>query len=125
MHLCQGLATNTATAFPVNLLMREVDCSAGQYPFLENPSSLVEVPFQDMMVEVVHEFTNIERGSPGIWLKTDVFTCGTALQEPVILPSCRSRRQYTVSPTENVFHTLRLMVKIALGSLDDADRVDP
>jgi hypothetical protein len=92
--------------------------------FLENPSSLTQVTIQDVPIEVIDQFANVERRF-SLSLDGHIVPLLSFLQEPVHLIASPAGSYDTVCGTKHVLHLLRLCCKISAWALDDTNRVDP
>jgi hypothetical protein len=123
-HLGESLASHSVTTLPIRLVFCEEDCTTSQSMFLENPSSFTQVTIQDMAIEIVDVFADIEgRFCP--FLDGYVFPLASVLQKSVNLIVSAAGSYHTIRGTKHVFHLLGLGCEISAWALDDTNRVDP
>lgn len=75
---------------------------------------------QNVLLEIVHELADID-GRQRVFAKSEIPPLLTRLQKPVMLSSSRARCQYTIGLAEYILHTLRLVIKVPVRALDDAN----
>ena len=124
MQFGQGFASNTLTALEVCLVLREVDGPSCQRALLQHPTSLVQRPLDDIFTEVIDSLAD-EEGLFVVSLNSDILTLRPRVKEAIALIARSACSEYTIRSTKDCLHVLRLVVKVSVFTLDDAERIYP
>jgi hypothetical protein len=124
-HFGKRFTPDAVTALPVRLVLREEYGTTREGVFLEDPSPLVEVALQDVVIEEVDVFADVKRSVISWATEGNVVSLSSALQKPIEVVVRTTGGKDTVRRAEHCLHLLSLSIKVSPTSLDDADRVDP
>lgn len=120
VHSHCGLATDAYPTFPVRLLLGKENCTTRQRPFLQNPSSPVQMTIQCLLLKVFDELAGIKRRVEAL-LNLDASPLIPGLHESVLLPSRRTGIHNAVCMAEDHLHVFGLPRPVSGITLDYAD----
>jgi hypothetical protein len=122
LHPRQSLTSNTIATFKVRLVLGEVHCSPSQGALLQNPSALIERSQDNIFIEIINGTTDIEGL---VRLEGNVLSLWPWTEKAISLIASATSGNYAVRTTVYVFHSHRLIRKVAIWTLYYTYRVDP
>ena len=129
LHLCKCLTSYSFPAFPIRLLVGEVDGAMSQHPLLHHPTSLVQRSLENMLIEIIQGSANKKRGLIHPLERHKFPTAAFSLiQKTMGLTLRTARSKNTISRAENIFHAVSLLLEISivrLISLYNTNGIDP
>lgn len=110
---------------PVRLSICEENRPPSQSSLLKDPATLIKTSLKHVLVEIVNELPDVDWRAPVLVLNDQHICFLTRLEKSIRLSQGRASSQYTGCIAEDVAHALRLVLKISIVALDDAEGVNP
>ena len=117
---------NAVAALEIRLVVGEEECTASKRVLLENPAATAQIVFQDVLLEVIDDFTYIVRISAVIsrrkWQMLPAVAFSQESRE-VVTRAVGSNN--AVGAAVDVLHARGFRIKVSAFTLDNTERINP